>query len=55
MLEYAETKLKAKGVKQIQLGGDPWHYFPGIPDQYKGVQTWAEKRDMIKELIRMIY
>ncbi|MBS4208192.1 GNAT family N-acetyltransferase [Bacillus sp. FJAT-50079] len=50
LLEHAETKLKAKGIEQIQLGGDPWHYFPGIPDQYKEVQTWAEKKGYGKRI-----
>ena len=43
LLERAEADLKGNGVEEMQLGGDPFHYFSGIPDQYKDAQKWARK------------
>lgn len=50
LLGHAETYLKANGIEQIQMGGDPFHYFPGIPGQYKDVQNWAEKKGYNKRI-----
>lgn len=44
LLAHAEAILKDSGVKQILLGRDPWHYFPGIPKEYKDVATWFKAR-----------
>ncbi|WP_186668409.1 GNAT family N-acetyltransferase [Sporosarcina sp. BP05] len=50
LLERAETGLKEKGVVAMQLAGDPFHYFSGIPDQYQDAQKWAEKNGYVKKL-----
>ena len=50
LLEHVEAGLKADGVESMQLAGDPFHYFSGIPDQYKEVQTWAEINGYAKRL-----
>lgn len=50
LLERAEAHLKGNGVEELQLCGDPFHYFSGIPDQYKGAQKWAEKQDYTKRV-----
>ncbi|MBN6206260.1 GNAT family N-acetyltransferase [Ralstonia pickettii] len=44
LLHHAEAKLKTSGIKNILLGRDPWHYFPGIPTQYEDTAKWFEKR-----------
>lgn len=44
LLEKAEKALKTKGVKLIKIGADPWHYFPGIPQEYGTVQKWFESK-----------
>ncbi len=50
LLHRAEADLKKRGIKELQLAGDPFHYFPGIPDQYKETQKWAEKKGFIKRV-----
>ncbi|MBO0588132.1 GNAT family N-acetyltransferase [Sporosarcina sp. E16_8] len=50
LLERAEAGLKEYGVEEMQLGGDPFHYFSGIPDQYKEAQKWAEKHGYTKRV-----
>ena len=50
LLERAEADLKGNGVEEMQLGGDPFHYFSGIPDQYKDAQKWAEKHGYTKRV-----
>ena len=47
LLVKAETLLKQSGIKILHLGRDPWHYFPGVPDEYKDVRTWFEGRGYI--------
>ncbi|MEK4303661.1 GNAT family N-acetyltransferase [Oceanobacillus sp. FSL K6-0251] len=44
LLANAETHLKAAGVKQILLGRDPWHYFPGIPMELAEAKSWFEQK-----------
>ncbi|MBO1001977.1 GNAT family N-acetyltransferase [Pseudogracilibacillus auburnensis] len=44
LLEHAESQLKDIGVKQILLGKDTYHYFPGIPKQYEDVAEWFETK-----------
>ncbi len=44
LLTQTEASLKSSGVNQILLGKDPWHYFPGIPEQKTNVMKWFEKR-----------
>lgn len=43
LLEHAEAALKENGAEVLQLAGDPFHYFSGIPDEYPEVQQWFEK------------
>src|SRR5690625_6987497 len=43
LYNHAEEYLRSNGVQQIQLCGDPFHFFPGIPKQYKSAIEWAEK------------
>lgn len=43
LLIKVETGFRELGMKEIQFGGDPFHYFPGIPNEYVETQTWAEK------------
>ncbi|MEK5069903.1 GNAT family N-acetyltransferase [Sporosarcina sp. FSL K6-1508] len=50
LLERVEADSKRNGVEEIQLGGDPFHYFSGIPDQYKDAQKWAEKHGFNKRI-----
>ncbi|HJF30724.1 MAG TPA: GNAT family N-acetyltransferase, partial [Sporosarcina psychrophila] len=50
LLEQAEEQLKGNGVEEMQLGGDPFHYFSGIPDQYKDAQKLAEKHGYTKRV-----
>lgn len=49
LLSHAETNLKTNGVNNIQLGRDPWHYFPGIPTQYKHIAKWFGERGYRKQ------
>lgn len=60
LLSHAEKVLKDAGIKEILLGKDPWHYFPGIPKQYEYVCNWFERKgyehfgteyDMINEYV----
>ncbi|WP_186670871.1 GNAT family N-acetyltransferase [Sporosarcina sp. BP05] len=50
LLERAEADLKGNGVEEMQLGGDPFHYFSGIPDHYTDAQKWAEKHGYNKRV-----
>ena len=50
LLERAEAGLKDNGIEEMQLAGDPFHYFSGIPDQYQAVQKWAEKNGYGKRI-----
>lgn len=50
LLELAEANLKAQGIEEVQLGGDPFHYFPGIPDQDQFMQQWAERKGYEKRM-----
>ena len=43
LLEQAESALVENGAEVLQLAGDPFHYFSGIPDVYPEVQKWFEK------------
>ncbi|MBS4218755.1 GNAT family N-acetyltransferase [Bacillus sp. FJAT-49711] len=44
LLEKAETALKADGAAEIQLGGDPLHYFPSVPAEYEKAARWFEHK-----------
>lgn len=49
LLEHAETALKESGAEVIQLAGDPFHYFSGVPEVYPDVQRWFEKLGYYKK------
>lgn len=44
LLAHAEKHLKAHGAEHILLGRDPYHYFPGIPSEYKQTTQWFEEK-----------
>lgn len=50
LFKKAENYMKNNGVKEIQLGGDPFHYFPGVPTHYEEAITWAEKQGFNKRI-----
>ncbi|SDN56831.1 Acetyltransferase, GNAT family [Psychrobacillus sp. OK028] len=43
LLKHAEAALIENGAEVLQLAGEPFHYFSGIPDEYSEVQRWFEK------------
>ncbi|MEN1967379.1 GNAT family N-acetyltransferase [Lentibacillus sp. N15] len=47
LLNHAESELVAEGAKQILLGKDPYHYFPGIPGEYQETAKWFERRGYV--------
>lgn len=49
LLTHAETELIATGAKQIVLGRDPYHYFPGIPKEYQEAANWFEKKGYVNK------
>ncbi|KIL39840.1 acetyltransferase [Gordoniibacillus kamchatkensis] len=40
LLSRAERALAACGAETILLGKDPWHYFPGIPQEDEAARRW---------------
>lgn len=44
LLAKSESALKGSGAKEILLGRDPWHYFPGIPAEYEKSSNWFAHR-----------
>ncbi|MGG4178717.1 GNAT family N-acetyltransferase [Virgibacillus pantothenticus] len=44
LLSQAETVLFNRDVKQILLGRDPWHYFPGVPINDERTKHWFAAR-----------
>lgn len=44
LLRLAEQTFLEEGVKEIRLGRDPWHYFPGIPLEDEATIDWFGKR-----------
>lgn len=50
LLGQAEEYLLKNGIEEVQLGGDPFHYFPGVPDQYQEVQSWAAQKGYVKHM-----
>jgi predicted N-acetyltransferase YhbS len=44
LLQHAEAILHQKGVKEILIGRDTYHYFPGVPSEDKETARWFEKR-----------
>ncbi|MCG1027261.1 GNAT family N-acetyltransferase [Virgibacillus halodenitrificans] len=57
LLTHAEKVFRDEGMGTILLGRDPWHYFPGIPEnnakakqwfEAKGYKMYVQEHDMIK-------
>lgn len=44
LLSLVEDKFKEDGIEKLFIGKDPYHYFPGVPSQYKQTVRWFEKR-----------
>ncbi|KMK75097.1 GNAT family N-acetyltransferase [Alkalihalobacillus pseudalcaliphilus] len=44
LLIKAERAFQHQHIKEILLGRDPFHYFPGIPADYEQTILWFEKR-----------
>ncbi|MET3293204.1 UNVERIFIED_CONTAM: putative N-acetyltransferase YhbS [Brevibacillus sp. OAP136] len=42
LLARAERALIAHGAQKIWLGRDPYHYFPGVPEESHEVKSWFE-------------
>lgn len=49
LLHHAETLLTENGMKEIWLGRDPWHYFPGIPEDKADVEKWFANQGYDKQ------
>ncbi len=43
LLKKAEEALLSASVKEIRLGRDPWHYFPGVPKENPTAVSWFKK------------
>jgi GNAT superfamily N-acetyltransferase len=44
LLTHAEKELAGAGVNRVLLGRDTWHYFPGLPVEYKDAAEWFERK-----------
>ena len=44
LLKRAEKAFYDLDLKIIKVGTDPWHYFPGVPEQYPNLMSWFERR-----------
>ncbi|WP_422122267.1 GNAT family N-acetyltransferase [Planococcus sp. X10-3] len=51
LLRHAEEHFTQTGIKEIRLGRDPWHYFPGIPAEDAETADWFERRGYERESI----
>ncbi|WP_217589331.1 GNAT family N-acetyltransferase [Lentibacillus saliphilus] len=49
LLNNAEHALSLMGIKEIWLGRDPWHYFPGIPKEYEQVAKWFKMKGYLQQ------
>lgn len=43
LLKHAEEALFNSGINKILVGGDPWHYFPGVPAGCNQAHSWLTK------------
>ena len=48
LLERAEADLKGNGIEEMQLGGDPFHYFSGIPINIRKHKSGQKNRAIKK-------
>ncbi|HSJ37616.1 MAG TPA: GNAT family N-acetyltransferase [Planococcus sp. (in: firmicutes)] len=44
LLRHAEDRFAQAGVREIRLGRDPWHFFPGIPAEDTETADWFKLR-----------
>ncbi|WP_462410674.1 GNAT family N-acetyltransferase [Neobacillus sp. Marseille-QA0830] len=44
LLREAESAFRESNCKKVFLGRDPYHYFPGVPLEYKETKKWFERR-----------
>jgi predicted N-acetyltransferase YhbS len=44
LLSLAEEALWRRGARRIVLGGDPHHYFPGVPVEIPDAAAWFRRR-----------
>ncbi|MCM3611616.1 GNAT family N-acetyltransferase [Planococcus sp. MERTA32b] len=51
MLKHAEECLGHRGMREIRLGRDPWHYFPGIPVEYEETVQWFKGQGYSRDSI----
>lgn len=49
LLEHAEASLRGKGMQQILLGRDTYHYFPGVPLKYEKAAQWFTSKGYDKQ------
>ncbi|HLR64483.1 MAG TPA: GNAT family N-acetyltransferase [Pseudogracilibacillus sp.] len=49
LLKIAESYFEDLDKKQILIGRDPFHYFPGVPTQYEAVCRWLETKGYAKD------
>lgn len=47
MLEKAEKVLEKEQVEHLLMGRDPWHYFPGIPEEFEPAAEWAKRNGYV--------
>lgn len=51
LLRHAEDHFAQAGVREIRLGQDPWHFFPGIPAEDAETADWFERRGYRREYV----
>ncbi len=44
LLTRAEQVFQRHSLEKVLLASDPWHYFPGMPEQFADTAKWFEKR-----------
>lgn len=44
LLKHVESVFNTHQLKHVSLGRDPWHYFPGIPEENKKTSAWFESK-----------
>lgn len=49
LLRHAEDCFSLAGIKEIRLGRDPWHFFPGVPAEDIETAGWFERRGYRRE------
>ncbi|WP_342599895.1 GNAT family N-acetyltransferase [Psychrobacillus sp. FSL H8-0483] len=53
LLNHVEKKFNNLHLREIRLGRDPWHYFPGVPLENIETIKWFERRGYKKESIEI--